>query len=292
MASARTSRPTGTRSSREQPSSSARRAVPTPAALAGASSRRGARALCDSGRTLGRLRAALPSPREEMPGAALGRSGRPPRGPQPARRAASPPASSPAPSLAPRTRRCATRWRRSSRATRGAAGAAPRTPPARAPPSSSASRPRRVFFPSLAPPLRAPRCPSVHRAAGGAAHTFAPPSPAQTHTNPTANAPVRAPGHPQVTAMQRDSCTYCDEPEDAEDFDAWSRGFSLQARNPGKSLERSPSREPGGRRLCPGWCSRPPALTPLGAACPCPCPSVSARAAPRTSRTSCAATPS
>lgn len=30
--------------------------------------------------------------------------------------------------------------------------------------------------------------------------------------------------------MQRDSCTYCDEPEDVEDFDAWSRSFSLEAR--------------------------------------------------------------
>lgn len=47
----------------------------------------------------------------------------------------------------------------------------------------------------------------------------------------------------QVTAMQRDSCTYCDEPEDFEDFDAWSRGFSLQARSAQRSRATPPRRE-------------------------------------------------
>ncbi|KAG2492450.1 hypothetical protein HYH03_009392 [Edaphochlamys debaryana] len=33
----------------------------------------------------------------------------------------------------------------------------------------------------------------------------------------------------EVAAMQRDSSTYCDEPEDAEDFARWRSGFSLDA---------------------------------------------------------------
>lgn len=32
--------------------------------------------------------------------------------------------------------------------------------------------------------------------------------------------------------MQRDSSTYCDEPEDGEDFEAWLAGFDLAARRP------------------------------------------------------------
>lgn len=35
-----------------------------------------------------------------------------------------------------------------------------------------------------------------------------------------------------VAAMQRDSTTYCDEPEDVEDFEAWLAGFDLVARKP------------------------------------------------------------
>ncbi|KAL4452621.1 hypothetical protein ABPG75_008283 [Micractinium tetrahymenae] len=35
-----------------------------------------------------------------------------------------------------------------------------------------------------------------------------------------------------VAAMQRDSSTYCDEPEDEEDFAAWLAGFDLAARRP------------------------------------------------------------
>ena len=36
----------------------------------------------------------------------------------------------------------------------------------------------------------------------------------------------------EVAAMQRDSGTYCDEPEDAEQFGAWLEGFDLAARRP------------------------------------------------------------
>jgi hypothetical protein len=35
-----------------------------------------------------------------------------------------------------------------------------------------------------------------------------------------------------VAAMQRDSSTYCDEPEDCEEFEAWLAGFDLAARKP------------------------------------------------------------
>lgn len=35
-----------------------------------------------------------------------------------------------------------------------------------------------------------------------------------------------------VAAMQRDSSTYCDEPEDEEDFAAWLDGFDLAGRKP------------------------------------------------------------
>lgn len=35
-----------------------------------------------------------------------------------------------------------------------------------------------------------------------------------------------------MAAMQRDSTTYCDEPEDVEDFEAWLAGFDLVARKP------------------------------------------------------------
>lgn len=35
-----------------------------------------------------------------------------------------------------------------------------------------------------------------------------------------------------VAAMQRDSSTYCDEPEDEEDFDSWLAGFDLEGRKP------------------------------------------------------------
>ena len=35
-----------------------------------------------------------------------------------------------------------------------------------------------------------------------------------------------------VSAMQRDSSTYCDEPEDEEDYAAWLAGFDLAARRP------------------------------------------------------------
>jgi hypothetical protein len=32
--------------------------------------------------------------------------------------------------------------------------------------------------------------------------------------------------------MQRDSGTYCDEPEDGEGYEAWLEGFDLAARRP------------------------------------------------------------
>lgn len=32
-----------------------------------------------------------------------------------------------------------------------------------------------------------------------------------------------------IAAMQRDSGTYCDEPEDEADFECWLAGFSLEA---------------------------------------------------------------
>lgn len=35
-----------------------------------------------------------------------------------------------------------------------------------------------------------------------------------------------------VAAMQRDSSTYCDEPEDEDDFTAWLGGFDLAGRKP------------------------------------------------------------
>eukprot|EP00850_Spirogloea_muscicola_P007625 SM000039S14455 [mRNA] locus=s39:196198:200057:- [translate_table: standard] len=35
----------------------------------------------------------------------------------------------------------------------------------------------------------------------------------------------------QVSAMQRDSSTYCDEPEDEDDFSAWKSSFKLEERN-------------------------------------------------------------
>lgn len=35
-----------------------------------------------------------------------------------------------------------------------------------------------------------------------------------------------------VSAMQRDSSTYCDEPEDEEDYAAWLDTFDLAARRP------------------------------------------------------------
>lgn len=36
----------------------------------------------------------------------------------------------------------------------------------------------------------------------------------------------------QVSAMQRDSATYCDEPPDQEDFKNWIHSFSLTAKKP------------------------------------------------------------
>ena len=35
-----------------------------------------------------------------------------------------------------------------------------------------------------------------------------------------------------VAAMQRDSSTYCDEPEDGDDYRAWLAGFDLAAHRP------------------------------------------------------------
>jgi hypothetical protein len=34
----------------------------------------------------------------------------------------------------------------------------------------------------------------------------------------------------QVNAMQRDSSTYCDEPEDAEDYAKWKEDFKLDSK--------------------------------------------------------------
>lgn len=36
----------------------------------------------------------------------------------------------------------------------------------------------------------------------------------------------------EVSAMQRNSSTYCDEPADAADYAAWLAGFDLAARKP------------------------------------------------------------
>lgn len=35
-----------------------------------------------------------------------------------------------------------------------------------------------------------------------------------------------------VNAMQRDSSTYCDEPEDEDDYVAWLASFDLEVRRP------------------------------------------------------------
>jgi hypothetical protein len=54
--------------------------------------------------------------------------------------------------------------------------------------------------------------------------------------------------------MQRDSATYCDEPEDGEDYAAWQATFSLAGARPEARCAAKPNcRLAWGAVLLPSW---------------------------------------
>ena len=73
-----------------------------------------------------------------------------------------------------------------------------------------------------------------------------------------------------VAAMQRDSSTYCDEPEEVDEFEAWLAGFDLAVRKPDvdhliaentfmSELQVSAYAAPSGTCSCTGTATAAPA---------------------------------